>query len=64
MAESERTAFHEFADYLALPRLTGLALSPDGTRLVTTVGAGCGAIAAWISSGRPDASPRPPQNGW
>jgi hypothetical protein len=39
MAESERTAFHEFADYLALPRLTGLVLSPDGTRLVTTVGA-------------------------
>jgi hypothetical protein len=36
----------------------------SNTSLVTTVGAGCGAIAAWIASGRPDAAPRPPQNSW
>jgi len=28
------TAFHELDDYLALPRVTTLAMSPDGTRLV------------------------------
>ncbi len=30
-------AFTDLADYVALPRLGGLALSPDGTRLVTSV---------------------------
>jgi dipeptidyl aminopeptidase/acylaminoacyl peptidase len=37
MTASKRTAFHELNDYLALPRLEGLELSPDGRRLVTTV---------------------------
>ncbi|GAB3346582.1 S9 family peptidase [Modestobacter lapidis] len=31
------TPFHRLADFVALPRLAGLALSPDGSRLVTTV---------------------------
>jgi dipeptidyl aminopeptidase/acylaminoacyl peptidase len=29
--------FHRLADFVALPRLSGLALSPDGRRLVTSV---------------------------
>mgnify|MGYP003292843563 CR=1 FL=1 len=32
-------AFHDLDDYLALPRVSGLAVSPDGSRLVTTVSA-------------------------
>ena len=31
------SAFHDLDHYVALPRVSGLALSPDGTRLVTTV---------------------------
>lgn len=31
------TPFHDLDDYLALPRLSGLAVSPDGSRLVTTI---------------------------
>src|SRR5690242_13953409 len=31
------TPFHDLDDYLALPRVSGLAVSPDGSRLVTTV---------------------------
>ncbi len=31
------TPFHDLDAYLAVPRLSGLALSPDGTRLVTGV---------------------------
>ena len=31
------TAFHDLDDYIALPRLGGLALSPDGSRLVVGV---------------------------
>ena len=31
------TAFDDLDDYLALPRVSGLAVSPDGSRLVTTV---------------------------
>ena len=31
------TPFHDLDAYLALPRLGGLVLSPDGARLVTTV---------------------------
>jgi dipeptidyl aminopeptidase/acylaminoacyl peptidase len=31
------TAFDDLAEYVALPRLTGLTLSPDGSRLVATV---------------------------
>lgn len=34
---SPTSPFHRLADFVALPRLGGLALSPDGTRLVTTV---------------------------
>jgi dipeptidyl aminopeptidase/acylaminoacyl peptidase len=33
------TPFHDVQDYLALPRLTGLRLSPDGTWLAVTVSA-------------------------
>ncbi|MFD8076253.1 S9 family peptidase [Streptomyces sp. NPDC059718] len=33
----ESTAFHDLAAFLALPRVSSLALSPDGTRLVTSV---------------------------
>ena len=35
---SEPTAFHDLDAYVALPRIGGLALSPDGRRLVTAVG--------------------------
>src|ERR1700753_3765277 len=31
------TAFDNFDDYLALPRVAGLAASADGSRVVTTV---------------------------
>ena len=31
------TPFHDLDHYLAIPRVSGLVLSPDGTRLVTTV---------------------------
>lgn len=31
------TPFHDLDDFIAIPRLSGLALSPDGRRLVTTV---------------------------
>jgi dipeptidyl aminopeptidase/acylaminoacyl peptidase len=31
------TPFHDLDAYVALPRMSGLALSPDGTRLVTAV---------------------------
>jgi dipeptidyl aminopeptidase/acylaminoacyl peptidase len=34
---SSPTAFHDLLTYVALPRLAGLAVSPDGTRLVTGV---------------------------
>ena len=30
-------AFNDLSEYVKLPRLSGLALAPDGTRLVTTV---------------------------
>jgi len=33
------TPFHDLDDYIALPRVGGLAISPDGRRLVTTVSA-------------------------
>jgi dipeptidyl aminopeptidase/acylaminoacyl peptidase len=35
--EKPETPFHDLDHYLAIPRLSGLALSPDGSRLVTTV---------------------------
>src|SRR5215470_17794138 len=31
------TAFDDLDDYFALPRVSGLAVSPDGSRVVTTV---------------------------
>lgn len=34
---ADRTAFHDLDRYLDQPRVAGLALSPDGTRLVTSV---------------------------
>jgi hypothetical protein len=33
------TGFDNLDDYLALPRVSGLAVSADGTRVVTTVAA-------------------------
>lgn len=32
-----QTPFHDLDAYVALPRLGGLVLSPDGTRLVSAV---------------------------
>ncbi len=31
------TPFHDLDEYVALPRMSGLVLSPDGSRLVTQV---------------------------
>jgi dipeptidyl aminopeptidase/acylaminoacyl peptidase len=35
--EQPLTPFHDLDHYLSIPRVSGLALSPDGNRLVTTV---------------------------
>jgi dipeptidyl aminopeptidase/acylaminoacyl peptidase len=35
--EAPETPFHHLDHYVAIPRLSGLVLSPDGSRLVTTV---------------------------
>ncbi|PSL08347.1 dipeptidyl aminopeptidase/acylaminoacyl peptidase [Haloactinopolyspora alba] len=35
--DTPSTPFHDLDDYVALPRTSGLTLSPDGTRLVTAV---------------------------
>ena len=37
LSEQPATPFHDIDHYLAIPRVSGLALSPDGERLVTTV---------------------------
>jgi dipeptidyl aminopeptidase/acylaminoacyl peptidase len=37
LSEQPATPFHDLDHYLAIPRVSGLALSPDGRRLVTTV---------------------------
>ncbi|MHA7223993.1 prolyl oligopeptidase family serine peptidase [Arthrobacter sp. RHLT1-20] len=37
LSEKPETPFHDLDHYLAIPRVSGLALSPDGGRLVTTV---------------------------
>ena len=37
LSEPPATPFHDIDHYLAIPRVSGLALSPDGKRLVTTV---------------------------
>lgn len=36
-ADAAPTPFHDLQDYVSLPRVTGLTLSPDGSRLVTSV---------------------------
>jgi dipeptidyl aminopeptidase/acylaminoacyl peptidase len=36
-ASASPTPFHDLDEYLALPRVSALAVSPDGTRVVTTV---------------------------
>ncbi|TLM83021.1 S9 family peptidase [Pseudarthrobacter sp. NamE2] len=35
--EQPQTPFHDLDHYLSIPRVSGLSLSPDGARLVTTV---------------------------
>jgi len=35
--QQPETPFHDLDHYLSIPRVGGLSLSPDGTRLVTTV---------------------------
>ena len=35
--DSGPTPFHDLDSYIDLPRASGLTLSPDGTRLVTSV---------------------------
>jgi dipeptidyl aminopeptidase/acylaminoacyl peptidase len=37
LSEQPETPFHDLDHYLAIPRVSGLAVSPDGGRLVTTV---------------------------
>jgi len=37
LSEKPETPFHDLDHYLAIPKVSGLALSPDGRRLVTTV---------------------------
>ncbi|MEC5179830.1 prolyl oligopeptidase family serine peptidase [Arthrobacter sp. CG_A4] len=37
LSEKPETTFHDLDHYLAIPRVSGLALSPDGGRLITTV---------------------------
>jgi dipeptidyl aminopeptidase/acylaminoacyl peptidase len=37
MTETAPTPFTDLDDYIALPRVAGLAVSPDGSRVVTTV---------------------------
>src|ERR1700730_12713674 len=37
MTETASTPFWNLDDYIALPRVAGLAVSPDGSRVVTTV---------------------------
>ncbi|MET4093713.1 prolyl oligopeptidase family serine peptidase [Arthrobacter sp. UYCu712] len=37
LSEHPETPFHDLDHYLAIPKVSGLALSPDGGRLVTTV---------------------------
>ena len=37
LSEQPETPFHDLDHYLAIPKVSGLTLSPDGARLVTTV---------------------------
>ncbi len=44
------TPFHDLDDFLALPRVAGLAVSPDGSRIVTTVTELDAAKTAYVTS--------------
>lgn len=48
--DSSDTAFHDLDSYLALPRVGGLALSPDGTRLVAVISALDDAGTTYVSA--------------
>ncbi|MGI9092300.1 MAG: alpha/beta fold hydrolase [Mycobacteriales bacterium] len=48
--ENPATAFERLSDYVALPRVSGLALSPDGTRLVTSVSTLSADSKKWVSA--------------
>src|SRR5215475_14130210 len=37
MPQQDKSPFHQLDDYIALPRVSGLVLSPDGSRLITSV---------------------------
>ncbi|MFC4554655.1 alpha/beta hydrolase family protein [Georgenia faecalis] len=50
MSGPERSPFHDLDSYVALPRLSGLALSPDGDRLVTGVSALNAERTAYVTS--------------
>ena len=47
---NETTPFHDLQRYIALPRVAGLTLSPDGTRLVTSVATLDAKSAAYVSA--------------
>ena len=49
-SDAAPSPFHRLADFLALPRLGGLALSADGTRLAVSVGQTGEAVAAFRSA--------------
>ncbi|QCB94894.1 S9 family peptidase [Cellulomonas shaoxiangyii] len=48
--DSHATPFHDLDAYIALPRLGGLKLSPDGTRLVTAVQTLDRKRTAWVTA--------------
>src|SRR6478752_6964821 len=48
------TPFHDLDHYLAIPRVGGLALSTDGSRLVTTVSTLNAKGDLYFTSARPD----------
>ncbi|MGI8531872.1 MAG: S9 family peptidase, partial [Geodermatophilaceae bacterium] len=50
MTDRPAEPFHDLDGYVALPRLAGLALSPDGARLVTSVAGLNPERTKWVSS--------------
>lgn len=44
------TPFHDLDDYIALPRVTSLAVAPDGSRIVAGVAALDADHAAWVTN--------------
>jgi hypothetical protein len=52
VSESPQTPFHDLDHYVAIPRLTGLTASHDGTRLVVGVQTLDGERAAYRTSHR------------